>query len=147
MIMSVWWVCGIHWMSAFEINTSLQRTQSSLTHTHTHTRERERIQEREREIQDKLQKTKLLGGIFCWAWFTGLAEPGKRTGKHNNKKQKGPLKSFSGLFQSCGEEQKNILDLILTQKRWILKGGWRNIIGPYEIHLIFSPNSAVSGFR
>lgn len=33
-----------------------------------------------------LQETKRLDGIFSRAWYTGLAEPGKRTVKHNNKR-------------------------------------------------------------
>lgn len=48
--------------------------------------------ERTLEKQDKLQKTKLLGGIFSRAWYIGLAEPGKRTVKHNNKKERPLLK-------------------------------------------------------
>lgn len=34
-----------------------------------------------------LQETKRLDGIFSRAWYTGLAEPGKRTVKHNNKRK------------------------------------------------------------
>lgn len=33
-----------------------------------------------------------MGGIFSRAWYTGLAEPGKRTVKHNNKKRKTTVK-------------------------------------------------------
>ena len=44
------------------------------------------------EREKLLQETKLLDGIFSGAWYTGLAEPGKRTVKHNNKRRRPLLK-------------------------------------------------------
>ena len=38
------------------------------------------------EKQDKAAEDKTVGGIFSRAWYIGLAEPGKRTVKHNNKR-------------------------------------------------------------
>lgn len=65
---------------------------------------------RERETrqaaEDKTVGLQFLLGLV----FTGLAEPGKRTGKHNNKKTEMTVKKLLRPFQSCGEEHKNILD-------------------------------------
>ncbi len=45
-----------------------------------------------------------MDGIFSRAWFTGLAEPGKRTVKHNNKRNTTVKReSHSTLSESCVE--------------------------------------------
>lgn len=69
------------------------------THTtHTHTTEKTL------EKQDKAAEDKTVGGIFSRAWYIGLAEPGKRTVKHNNKRNTTvKLESHSTLSESCVE--------------------------------------------
>lgn len=48
------------------------------SHTHTHGQTLEK--------RDKAAEDKTVGGIFSRAWNIGLAEPGKTTVKHNNKR-------------------------------------------------------------
>ena len=68
------------------------------THTHTHTTERTL------EKRDKAAEDKTVGGIFSRAWYIGLAEPGKRTVKHNNKRNTTVKReSHSTLSESCVE--------------------------------------------
>lgn len=55
-----------------------ERDTFSHTHTHTHTQQKGTL-----EKQDKAAVDKTVGG---GAWYLGLAEPGKRTVKHNNKR-------------------------------------------------------------
>lgn len=43
-------------------------------------------------------RRKLLGGIFSRAWYIVQAEPGERTVKHNNKKEKPLLNKGNGSF-------------------------------------------------
>lgn len=50
----------------------------SLTDTHTHGQTLEK--------RDKAAEDKTVGGIFSRVWNIGLAEPGKTTVKHNNKR-------------------------------------------------------------
>lgn len=51
---------------------------SDFTHTHSH---RQTLEKRGKAAEDKT-----VGGIFSRAWNIGLAEPGKTTVKHNNKR-------------------------------------------------------------
>lgn len=55
-----------------------KRETHALTHAHT--------TERTLEKQDKAAEDKTVGGNVSGAWYIGLAEPGKRTVKHNNKR-------------------------------------------------------------
>lgn len=57
----------------------IRRETQSLTHPHTCTH----ATKRDTEEQDKAAVDKTVGGR---AWYLGLAEPGKRTVKHNNKR-------------------------------------------------------------
>lgn len=81
-------------MKSSEINI-FKTIQSSLTNTHTYTREREmRERETRQAAEDKTVGLQFLLGLV----FTGLAEPGKRTGKHNNKKTETTVKNLHRPF-------------------------------------------------
>lgn len=59
-----------------------EREQERETHARTHAHTTEKTLEK----QDKAAEDKTVGGIVSRAWYIGLAEPGKRTVKHNNKR-------------------------------------------------------------
>lgn len=68
------------------------------SHTHSHTTEKTL------EKQDKAAEDKTVGGIFSRAWYIGLAEPGKRTVKHNDKRNTTVKREIhSTLLESCVE--------------------------------------------
>ncbi len=127
---------GIHFVNASGINTSLQTTiiTHTRTHTHTHERERERIQERE---TGQAAEDKTVG----WYFLLGLVYRTCRTREKNWKTQqqktertvKKLLRPFSVMWRGTKEHSRPDS---YSKKLEILKRGWRNIIGPYEIHFI-----------
>lgn len=64
-----------------------------------------------------LQETKLLDGIFSRAWYTGLAEPGKRTVKHNNKRNTTVKRVIHSTLKESRVEKVNIKLFFLLYHR------------------------------